>query len=471
MVQALQHLKALVCEFCKVDSYRTFNFTSGHLGAMPMTDEEFLCYFTKACLPQSLLIQYFIFGLSLVLPYKNYLILVRTLLRKHLSPPLGSKKSLTVLSLGDTCGFQDPYFGKLLLQTKQEFNYLKIVGGSQIRSSKYHFVEVALSSRLILLAIFIAPVLQLLFLFRLLQAYRQLKGGDKQKLFVLLALSEINSGITLNQTIIVWALRRHITQDTTLLYPLEGRNWEKNIVARANRVNARSLGYLHCALTPRHLSLLHQGFLKKQEWPSMLITPGEMATTLLSKTHVGLNIRQGYFLRGNENSSHNRQRRPYLLFALTGNIPESEEILRNISVFAKSCNTAVVVRLNPNTSSISHLRSFTIGLGLSLYDPKEASLPQLCFFRSSSVAIDYLRNDVVPIYLDTGEFISTNIFNLDGKFSVESVKLDNTFCYNVTRLMIKYPLNLAFDGRRVSNYYLAQDFSSQDLSTLLNLND
>ena len=467
MVTTLHQVETLAYAFCQADRLRTFNFTSGHLGNLPMSDEECRNFLEHGQLPQSLTTQCLKFAINLLLPLKSYAVLGRALLRKHFSRNSESSTSLAVLSLGDSTAPNDPYLGKLLQQTKQPFDYLKIVGGTVVRTQKYRFVESSLGRSYLCLAIALMPLLQLTFLLRLLQSLSYLQDKNVRKLFALLALGEINTGGALNQALIVRAMRRHMRKRTTLLYPLEGRNWEKAVAASVNSLGANSIGYLHCALTPRHLSLLHPGLLEKHEWPSTLITPGEMAHKLLTKTHADLNVRRGYFLRGGRSPSNNPQRAPYLLFALTGNIRESEEILSNVAVFAHNSGQSVVIRLNPNTSTFPHLRQFTRELGLALYDPKEPTLPQLCFFRSSSVAIDYLRNDVVPIYLDTGELIGTNIFELDGKFPIESVLIDSAFGDNVARLMQKHPLGQAFDGRSVANYYLDQEFSEQDLSALL----
>ncbi len=466
-----KEIKTLVLRFCEVDSYRTFSFTSGHLGALPLSDDEMRDHLAEGNLPHSLLSQCFIFMLFMLLPLKSYVILFRALLRRHLSPPLRSKKSLIVLSLGDSVDHQDPYFGKLIQHIKQEFDYLKIVGGTKIRTNKYYFVEVSLSRLYLLLAIIIAPALQLAILLQVLKIQRQIETLSLRKLFVLLALREINSGTTLNQAIIVYALKQHIRQDATLLYPLEGRNWEKLVVESANRLGARTIGYLHCALTPKHLSLINKGFFKKNELPSTLITPGEMAAKFLSRIFVDLNVRQGYFLRGSEGSRNQRARAPYILFALTGDIRETKAILRKISIFAKNILGIIVIRLNPNASSYSYLRKFTLELGLLLFDPMEAALPQFCIFRSSSVALDYLRKDVVALYLDTGELISNNIFELEDKLLIDSLRLDIDFEHNLKLITKKNPLNHDFNGGKLANYYLDQNFSEKDLSNLLTQND
>jgi hypothetical protein len=471
MIPTTQRVEAIVFAFCQADRSRTFNFTSGHLSNLPMTDEELRDFLTCGRLPQKLTTLYLEFVIAFLLPFKSYVILGRALLRRQFSRPIKLSNTLCVLSLGDSATAQDPYLGKLLQQTTVPFDYLKIVGGSLVRSDKYDFVEAALSPLSLCLAMLFAPVVQLIFFCRLMQSLKSLSIGPCRRLFALLALGEINAGVTLNQTLIVSAMRQCMREGRTLLYPFEGRNWEKIVAACAHKVGGHSIGYLHCALTPRHLSLLKPRFVETHEWPDILVAPGEMATKLLSKTHVGVRVRKGYFLRGGRPPSENPKRASYLLFALTGSVSESKKILRNIAIFAKKSGQSVVVRLNPNTSTFPHLRQFTHELGLALYDSREPALPQLCFFRSSSVAIDYLRNNVVPIYLDTGELIGTNIFELDGKFPIESVRIGSGFSDNVNLLIQKYPLGQAFEGRSVANYYLNQEFSTQDLSTLLILDD
>jgi hypothetical protein len=212
------------------------------------------------------------------------------------------------------------------------------------------------------------------------------------------------------------------------------------------------------------LALLDNGFISPAERPNRMIAPSEMAYGLLIKAYGDI-VRKGYFLR----SPHRRggginRSQTSLLFALIGDAGESELIIRQVASLKNILQEQLVIRLNPNTASFLHLKQLTCSLGLSLYTPQAPFLPQICFFRSSSVAIEYLKQDVRSIYLALDEPVSNNIFELDNKFGIESVHVDDAFGDNIFGLLRKpSPIK----GNDIATYYLNENFTAQDLHKLI----
>ena len=153
-----------------------------------------------------------------------------------------------------------------------------------------------------------------------------------------------------------------------------------------------------------------------------------------------------------------------LLFALIGDTLESELIIRRVASLKNILQQQLVIRLNPNTASFPYLEQLTRSLGLSLYTPQTPGLPQICFFRSSSVAVEYLKQDVRSIYLALDEPVSNNIFELDNKFGIESVHVDDDFSDSITKLSRQL---YVVKGNDIATYYLDDNFAARNLPSLI----
>jgi hypothetical protein len=467
------NLKLLLLQFSSADPRRLFNFSSGHVGALPIQGHKLTCLlrpesgmhqaFARKMLSKAL-------GQTLleaIAPLQHAKLLARTVLRKLRGRySVHEIRALTVYSVGSNSPEQDAYIGKLLEQIEEPFDYITIAGGSLTKSQHSHLVETLLSPWQITCLCLSLPLQVPLQLYWLLVGVLRIKGTYERRIFLLFGLQEIVSGGVLSQQIAVQAMGRHFGEAKThsLLFPMEGRNWEKCIVKSAKNAGIRSTGYLHCALTPRHLALLDNGFISPAERPNRMIAPSEMAHGLLTKAYGDI-VRKGYFLRSPRKSEGGINRpQPSLLFALIGDAGESELIIRQVASLKNILQQQLVIRLNPNTASFLYLKQLTCSLGLLLYTPQAPALPQICFFRSSSVAIEYLKQDVRSIYLALDEPISNNIFELDNKFGIESVHVDDAFGDNICCLLRKpSPIK----GDDIATYYLDENFTAQDLPKLI----
>ncbi|PQA76629.1 hypothetical protein C5F53_14100 [Rhodoferax sp. TS-BS-61-7] len=82
------------------------------------------------------------------------------------------------------------------------------------------------------------------------------------------------------------------------------------------------------------------------------------------------------------------------------------------------------------------------------------------------MAIEYLRQNVKPVYLAIDEPISNNVFELDNKFGITSVKVDGTFAQAMTQLVAE---DHYVRGSEIAAYYLDADFTPSDLLNLIYL--
>jgi hypothetical protein len=457
---------ALLRQFARADSARAFSFSSGVVGAVPMGDAALveLLQASSQARAASLLREAVRFIFAAVVPARTVALWSRAALRR-LRCGASSVHPVTVVSVGAGPAAADPYFGAFLATTATPFNYLKIVGGRGTKASGFTYVEAALPAAALLWLAAVALLHPFLVLWRLANGLRAIERGPARCLYFLLGMRETTSGAALQNLINAEALRAHMASGVprTVYYPMEGRTWEKRLVASARASKVRACGYLHCALTPRHVSLLHGGFFRSEEMPHVARAPGILAAQALAATLVETEVRPTYFIRA-EPIRHLGRAPETLLFALTGHVEESGRILHALAELESRRMHRLVVRLNPNTASYEALRALAGRLGLTLYGHAQPALPGFCFFRSSSVAIAYLRADVVPVYLDLGEAVSNNSFELDPSSEFESVRVDAGFADAVCALAARSPVVVG--GAELANRYLDQRYDPQKLRGL-----
>jgi len=248
---------------------------------------------------------------------------------------------------------------------------------------------------------------------------------------------------------------------------MEGRNWEKSIVGALENLEVEAVGYIHCSLTPRHLSLTNVGFYNFEEIPSLIVTPSEMIFQVILKVFPNAMVRKGFFLRGDRYrieevvpTIHN-----CLLFALTANVKESIKIINSIKDSGVSERNKVVVRLNSNALSYKVISQYVENSGLTLFSKKHDWHPSICFFRSSSVALDYLKFGVTPVYLHLDEIISNNVFDLITEPLFETLEVNDSFSPNLNEFVKK---NMQIkNGMEISRYFLDPTDSDSELMDLL----
>ena len=470
-----QDIKKWILIFSRADNKRFFSFTSGHLGALSFSDHalhaaissrEF--YYTS-----KQIIFLFLELIKLVLislfPVKNFLRILRTGLRRFCNPNFIALNSLLVLSLGDQPANHDPYFAKILSHKKESFDYLKIVGGIEFRTKNFFYIESGLNFIGFVLLVCAITFLPYTALWYAIRSSRKIQGFRARVFYLISCFREINSGVAVNNLIITQSIKYASTNSITktIFFPMEGRNWEKIIVSASRNLRLESVGYIHCSLTPRHLSLTNIGFYKREETPSLIITPSEMIFEIILKVFPYVRVKKGYFLRGDESDIKDISSLSCncLLFALTSNIKESIKIINSIKESGIHETHKVILRLNKNAITYKTISQYADNIGLTLFSSSRTLHPCICFFRSSSVAIDYLKLNVQPVYLRLDEIISNNVFDLRAEKLFQTLEVDKFFSVNLHKIIkSNRPIN---KGMNISRYYLDSDVSDAELLSLL----
>lgn len=468
-------IRKSILQFYQSDIQKKFSFTSGHLGAVPISLDLFYSFvllnknfFFKAIV--FYLIEFLNYIICFVVPLKNTLLILRTSLRWFCSPRFESLNSLYVLSLGNQSAKDDTYFSPLLVKLKNKFDYIKIVGGVEFLSHKnFFYIESGLSFISLISLIFSIIFSPLTAFIYTLNSSRKIKSIKQRLLYIYLCLREINTGTLTNNLIISMSIKYVLNnlKDKKIIFPMEGRNWEKSLANYANQLTCKSIGYIHCALTPNHLSLIEKGFYLNNEIPTLIITPSSMSSIIINKSFKEKNVRQGYFLRSKLVNLFPKKASNFLLFGLTGNIKDSKEIMGYIS--RSKYKEDIKIRLNRNTSSYLTLKKYAHALNLKILKKNSNEIPKVCFFRSSSLALEYLRLNVTPVYLDLNQIVSSNIFDLDNKFKCLSLRVsldfDRSLDVILSKIVLTYPV---VDGKKIADYYLDQSYNVADLEMLIN---
>ena len=188
-----------------------------------------------------------------------------------------------------------------------------------------------------------------------------------------------------------------------------------------------------------------------------------MAFNQLKKSYGNI-VRKGFFLRSLNRSLFNTSTESCILFALIGDISEAKLIINKIVNLQKKLSVPITVSVNRNTSSFKHIQKIVVTSGLRVYDPVNCGLPIVCFFRSSSVAIEYMRRGVYLVYLDLNEPISNNTFDLDSSFNVENLDVNDLSYYTLSKHLKKRE---AANWSKIASYFLDESFSAQDLKQLI----
>ena len=436
------------------DKKRMFNFTSGHLGNLSnpiffniiIKDISFLNYLY--------LLFKILFLLSLsIIPIKNLAFFLRASLRRILNKKLYLHKKFAVISVGGDNAKNDPYLSKILVSLNSKFDYFKIVGGNRLKNSGYFFFEQTFGLIDCLKSFVYIFLVQFLTYFSLLNCIFSKKSSKYKFLYLLSSLDEMISGALYNNYLLNIFGKKISSYNTykKLIFPMEGRNWEKKLVSHFDKSSTKIIGYVHCAITPRHLSLTNKNFYSETEVPSIVITPSKMSYCLISKVFKSAKVIHGSFIREGRSFGNLLFDKNYIVFALTSSIKESKTIINSIISSKLHFKFRVEIRINPNTNSYGPIKKLIKSNNLNLYSGLMTSKPIVCLFRSSSTAIEYLRLGVNPMYISLNSGFSNNIFDLDNIYKFNRIEIDNFDSFTPTESV--YNKNKCM---LIANYYLRQ---------------
>jgi hypothetical protein len=442
------------------DKARNFNFTAGHLGAFSnpfivdrviaklIINKKISAFFFLHTITRII----FLLILSIV-PLKNLTLFIRALLRKILNKKLELPKKFLVVSVGAEKAENDPYLSKILLLLKSDFDYFKIVGGTRVKNSEFIFFEQVfglLDFIKIFSFIFFNQYLAISSLFIFLFSKKSM--GEKF-FYINYCLEEIISGALYNNYLLDLFGKRIKKYDRykKLVFPMEGRNWEKKIISNLNKSKCKTIGIIHCATTPRHLSLTSKMFYDSNEVPSIVMTPSTMAYNVISKVFTSAKVIKGSFIRGTNPPSNLTVEKNSIVFALTSNFIESKMIIKSILDSNLQNRYKIEIRLNKNTRTFKKIKKIIDTNNLILFTSfsNNNTKPLVCLFRSSSTAIEYLRIGVNPIYICLNSGFSNNIFDLDNTYNFNKLDIDDLDIFSPTK--VAYSKNKCIE---ISNHYL-----------------
>ncbi len=440
-----------------LDKLRRFNFTSGHIGAFPnvftldknideLTSKNietfvFLCTVTRLI---------FLLVLSLI-PIKNLFLFIRALLRKILNKNISYSNEYIVISVGDQSANRDPYLSKILITLNLKYDYFKIVGGKKIRAKEFIFFEQTFKIfdfLKIFTSIFLVQYATisalLLFIFS--------KNTTGTKLFFLrFSLEEMLSGALYNNYLLdMFGKKINVYGNyKKFIFPMEGRNWEKKIISNQNNFKCKYIGYIHCAVTPFHLSLTSKKFYNSNETPSVIITPSTMVYNLISRIFINSAIIDGSFIRGSDLPENLLVDKKLILIVLTSYIPEAKVIIESIVSSGLHKRYKIEIKVHPDPVTSKIIIKLVNQNKLSLFTGFSNFKPLVCLFRSSSIAIEYLRIGINPIYINLHSGFSNNIFDLDNVYNFTRLDIDKFKSFVPSKIL--YKKNKCVD---ISDYYL-----------------
>jgi len=140
-------IKNILLMFAAADTRNFFSFSSGHLGALGLSENIFhKLIFTHGLIANIKKVAIFfcefaIFIIFAVFPIKNAAILLRTFIRYSINPKPKAIWPTTIISLGSQRANKDGYFRPLLNEINREFDYLKIVGGKFFFAKDFTYIE------------------------------------------------------------------------------------------------------------------------------------------------------------------------------------------------------------------------------------------------------------------------------------------------------------------------------------------
>ena len=377
----------------KIDEYKIIHLSSGNLNQSYRLEDIWLkknFEFTQ--------ILFFIF--ISIFPIDLFIVFIRVSLRKFFSNTIDIKNfSLLKFSIGER---KSKNFDSYLGYISSSDLIIRFIPGFKFKIKDDFFIESFINIK----SLFFIPIIFPVRIFIFIKYFKKIKIFKKNKIvFLNLLIRSLNSpsffNFVINNQIIKTIL---LHKNKQVLFPMEGRNWEKNISTYAKY----SIGVMHTTLTPRHLWLSHPLY-KLHELPSEIIVPGKIYKNMINKLYpIKIHISDIFRYQYLEFKKYNNNKLN-VLFSLNSNFKELKIIIDRLLKLNFLDSVSFYFRPNPNASNYSQISSFIKKNGFQIsYDLK----PDICFYRSSAMAINYINCNIPSVYLKLDEFYSHNIFNL-----------------------------------------------------------
>ena len=451
------------------DQYRFFSFTSGHIGAFNLNDNEINQIEFSGNVNKKLIIitkEFLLFLIFLLLPIKIILIFFRTLIRASNKLKLSHDLTNYFVSIGNTSPENDAYFSEFI-NKKNIYNFIYIASGFNCFTKDFNYIESFLDFKSIFylfLILFFYLIFTIFFLFRYI--FFIIKS-DLSTFFFINISKELRSGELFKNIILKFSFDNMCIREKIsikkIIFPMEGRNWEKNLVESSNLRKIQSVGYVHCALTDRHQSLHNPEFYNRYNIPTRIVANSIFSFRSLKNNFIESEVIKGFFTRSKYKYTANISDEKIITVALNSNLYESKIILDRLSQIKLPKKWFFCIRLNPNTKTFYLLKKKCTQLNFKLFDPNKPFLPNICLYRSSSVALDYLSHNVPVYYLNICDIFENNFVKIYKFKSYNSIPINDIFDKNILRL-----INNKKHIIRSSKYLLRKSFDYNDLIATIN---
>jgi hypothetical protein len=456
MVSKSEKIGSIIKIYSELDKHRLFTFSSGHLGNLSYKDSQILEDKLHIAHVFLIAMRFFIY---IAFPILQLVTLLRTIARVASAKFVEPSNSIFYVGIGNSD--KNMYFD--LIQ-KNQYGYadIRFVGGLRVKSSSnFKYIEIFLRSTDLLKLFLYSQLYPLMLACGL--VHMCIKNNN-MKIFLCEAFGEISNNKAFTNYVWKIAIKRFVEniENKIIIFPMEGRNWEKLLVSYSNRGNVTSIGYIHSAITPRNLALTKKGFYFDEEYPKKIITTGAEVTDYIGRIHSHKNILTGYFIRGestDEYTAHSNKMTDDIIICLTGNIAEAEILCKIITTLPSKIRNKLIIRPNRNDRNYSKIKKLFFENKLRIFDSINLSIPKYCLYRSSTMAIHYMRMGVTPIYLRFDELVSNNSFELFDKIKVCEIKIEGLsdivqleFDDNFNTRYLNDVLNINFDNSDIKKF-------------------
>jgi len=195
----------------------------------------------------------------------------------------------------------------------------------------------------------------------------------------------------------------------TVIYPLERRTWERHLVRAARAAGVRCcVGFQHSSITPRHLALKADAALDPaDELPDRVVTCGTLTADWLRREGgaLGAHVTAGAAVRAMPLDLPPPG--PGVLVAISSSRAEAWALINATAAAARAVNAPFIIRSHPTIpvddlfAACDHPANVELSRGKTLAE--DLSRVGAVVYSSSTVALEGMRYDRLPVYLDIGD--------------------------------------------------------------------
>ena len=416
------------------------------------------------------LYRYIFICISIIIPIKNLLLLGRSVFRCLFSKRIDLKNELVAISiLGRDA---DVYYSK---KFRSSFNltFVYLSGGASCVGNHQHcLIETFLPRRFLPLLLLEAVIFSQFALVSILlrkYIYRANYKVPALELFNAVASGEVFYGKILDRAMDRLANTASVS---TILLPIEGRNWERRATRIIKRNGCHCLGYTPAIFTSCHGLATADSFREATEFQylDLLLVPGKYNFRVLR--HAGWPESKLFisgYLRDICKTSfggHTSQNSGRILIVLSGNYLTDCVVINKIQSI--SSDFEIDFKINHRVASSKYLSNTLKNLGLAVAKPEGEY--DLIISKSATYFAEVFTHDAESklIFLKTSDDYCPNFLEVDASFKdsgIQQLDIEDLSSLTVTKLMIS---NNFISATLEKDYFFARSTSFLEINQMLN---